>query len=158
MKKRTNILAHSIVILMMLLWIPVVLDKVINFTSFRYDIFRQPISYGLAYTLIYSLPVLELLAVLLLISTRYRKAGFILSAILMAVFTGYIGLALLGAWSDLPCGCGSVISSLTWHQHLWFNLFFLALSIWGYYLHRHSKSKEVTNEQPHIHSHKIKSI
>src|SRR5690606_1000228 len=86
--------------------------------------------------LIYTLPILEIAVVLLLIIEGWRTLGLWLSALLMAAFTGYIGVALLGAWEKLPCGCGSVISGLSWKQHFWFNLFFLLLSIIGILLQR----------------------
>lgn len=52
----------------------------------------------------------------------------------MLIFTGYIAVALLGAWEKLPCGCGSVISGMNWEQHFLFNLFFLMLSTLGFYV------------------------
>lgn len=57
-----------------------------------------------------------------------------LSLVLMMAFTVYIGMALVGAWEKLPCGCGSVISSLSWKQHFFFNLFFLLFSGYGTYI------------------------
>src|SRR5690606_21781243 len=88
--------------------------------------------------------------VLLLVSNRFRLAGFGLSSLLMAAFTGYIGIALLGTWEKLPCGCGSVISGMNWKQHFIFNLFFLGMSLWGLYyqrgLQRSSSSRQATAE------------
>lgn len=134
MKTRQYIL-HGVTILLLLLWIPVALDKVLNFVSFRSGILRQPFSDNLGYVLIYSLPLLELATITTLVVTKHRKIGFILSTLLMASFTGYIGIALLGAWEKLPCGCGSVISGMSWKQHFWFNLFFLIVSAIGWALH-----------------------
>ncbi|MBL1410975.1 hypothetical protein JKG61_19610 [Sphingobacterium sp. C459-1T] len=79
---------------------------------------------------------MEILTVILLITDRFRRLGLLLSSIWMAAFTGYIGLALLGAWGKLPCGCGLIISGISWMQHFWFNLFFLAISITGFIVHR----------------------
>lgn len=155
MKKVKNISTYCILIILLLLWVPVALDKVLHFNAFRYDILRQPIPIGLAYLAIYSLPVLEVLVVVLLVSAKWRRIGLGLSALLMAVFTGYIAMALLGYWEKLPCGCGSVIHGMSWKQHLWFNLIFLTLSIWGYYLHKNSK--EIKENRSLIHSHKIKT-
>lgn len=132
--KRQQILFNVVIALLLLLWVPVAIDKVINFASFKSGILRQPFSDSLGYGLIYTLPILELLTVLLLISEKFRRIGLILSTVLMSAFTGYIAVALMGAWEKLPCGCGSVISGMTWIQHFFFNLFFLTLSIIGIYL------------------------
>ena len=132
--KATYIALISIALLLM--WIPVGLDKLIHFEVFKASIMRQPFSHTLGQVLIYTLPPLELLTAVCIVSSRFRLVGFGLSSLLMAAFTTYIGLALLGMWEKLPCGCGSVISGMSWTQHFWFNLFFLALSILGYYVER----------------------
>lgn len=123
---------YSIIVLLLLLWIPVALDKIVNFNSFSTGILNQPFNKNLALIAIYSLPVLEFATVALLVFKKYRKWGFALSSVLMFVFTSYVALALLGTWENLPCGCGSVISGLSWIQHFWFNIFFLSISVIGY--------------------------
>lgn len=120
--------------LLLLLWVPVSIDKIIDFAAFKSGILRQPFSDNLGYILIYTLPLLEIMVVIATLIERYRKAGLMVSTLLMIAFTGYIAVALLGAWEKLPCGCGSVISGMTWMQHFFFNLLFLFLSIWGLYL------------------------
>lgn len=134
-KKRQTVF-HIIIISLLILWIPVSIDKIMGFSAFKQGILRQPFSDNLGYLLVYILPILEVLTVLALVIDRYRKIGLILSTVLMLAFTGYIGVALLGAWEKLPCGCGSVISGMSWKQHFFFNLFFLMTSIVGYFLHR----------------------
>lgn len=133
-RKGKRIMLAIVIVLLLVLWIPVSIDKLTDFEAFKSGILRQPFSDRLGYFLIYTLPVLEILVILALVNERFRKAGFVLSTLLLTVFTGYIAVALLGAWEKLPCGCGSVISGMTWLQHLYFNLFFLSLSIGGLYL------------------------
>ncbi len=123
-----------LLLILLALWIPVTLDKVLDFTIFTTGILRQPFSDSLGYILIYSLPLLESLTIVFLLIPRTQYYGMLLSLGLMSSFTIYIGLALAGAWDQLPCGCGSVISGLTWKQHFFFNLFFMALSAAGVYL------------------------
>lgn len=130
----TSHLYRAIIILLLVLWIPVTIDKITDFPSFRNGILNQPFSDRLGYVLIYSLPILEAATIAALVITRFQKVGLIMSTVLLTVFTGYITVALLGAWEKLPCGCGSVISGMNWTQHLFFNLFFLTLSGWGIYL------------------------
>ncbi|MCT4317815.1 hypothetical protein CMT34_17495 [Elizabethkingia anophelis] len=132
--KRTRLTLHIVIFLLLLLWIPVSIDKISDFQAFKSGILRQPFSDSLGYVLIYTLPALEILIAIALVTEKFRKAGLILSTLLMTVFTGYIAVALLGAWEKLPCGCGSIITGMNWTQHFFFNLLFLFLSIWGLYL------------------------
>lgn len=129
--KMKKIIYHIVIVLLLLLWIPVALDKIIDFSSFKSGILRQPISKEIAYIAIYTLPILETGTIFLLLINRYRQLGFLLSSLLMAIFTFYVGLALIGTWEKLPCGCGSVISGLSWSEHFWFNFTFLLISIIG---------------------------
>ncbi len=129
MKVRTTLL-----LLLLCLWIPVSIDKLVNFEAFRNGMLRQPFSGTLARSLVYALPVSEVFTVVLLLLPKLRFYGFLLSTLLMTAFTAYIGTALAGAWEKLPCGCGSVISGLSWKQHFIFNLFFLLISGYGLYI------------------------
>ncbi|MGK6353500.1 MauE/DoxX family redox-associated membrane protein [Parapedobacter sp. DT-150] len=132
----------GITIALLALWIPVVIDKVIDFRQFRTGILRQPLPDVLGHLLVWALPPLEFAtAVLLLVGGRLHHWGLWLSFGLMLAFTGYVAVALAGAWEKLPCGCGSVISGLTWRQHFWFNLFFLALSGAGIHLMHQQRSR-----------------
>ncbi len=133
MKTNTYIL-NTIVVLLLALWIPIGIYQYLHFAAFKTGILRQPIGDGLAWTLIYLLPAVEITIACLLVSERFRRTGLLLSSALLTAFTGYIGLALIGAWGTLPCACGLIISGMSWMQHLWFNLFFLIISITGYIL------------------------
>ncbi len=137
---------YIVVILLLALWVPVSMDKLMDFTLFKIGILSQPFSNNLGLILIYTLPALEFLTVFGLIFAKFRKVGLMLSIALMAAFTGYIAVALLGAWEQLPCGCGSVISGMTWTQHFFFNLFFLILSVLGLYLWYKLRSSNAGSE------------
>lgn len=146
MKKQVYILS-GITILLLLLWIPVSLNKFINFESFRHDIYRQQFSPSLANGIIYCLPFIEIITVVLIVIPKYRLWGFISSTFLMSVFTIYIAAALLKAWDKLPCGCGLIISQLNWHEHFWFNLTFLILSVMAWYLQSLIKPRVPLNQK-----------
>lgn len=133
-------------LILLALWIPVSIDKFINFRIFKNGLILQPFNDSFAQVLAYILPGLEALTALLLLLESLRRYGMILSLILMAVFTGYIGTALAGAWQELPCGCGSVINGLSWKQHFFFNLFFLLISGYGVYLMNPKRSGAVGGE------------
>ncbi len=104
-------------ILLMILWIPVVFNKIVNFTENKASMLRQPLPHTLAITLTYAVPVLELVTSILLCINSTRRLGLFFSAILMSIFTGYVGLAVLHVWSDnLPCSCG-LIAPISWKLH-----------------------------------------
>lgn len=143
--KRERTTFNIVIVLLLLLWIPVSIDKIIDFPVFKEGIIRQPFSDTLGYILIYTLPALELIIVLALVMEKFHQAGLVLSTILMTAFTSYIAVALLGAWEKLPCGCGSVIRGMTWTLHFFFNLFFLVLSVLGLYLWYKLRGSDVGN-------------
>jgi len=81
----------------------------------------------------YLLPAVEILTAIFLAIDKMEILGLWLAAFLMTTFTIYVG-AMLILKSSLPCTCGGVISSMTWKQHLLFNIFFMLLS-WNTLLH-----------------------
>src|SRR5690606_20281136 len=138
--------------------------------GFHSTLLRQPFPNGWADVLFWLLPLLELLAAVLIAwprktsgrATRTARAsrsiprladhplrlGFALSTFLMLAFTLFILFGVLGWYDKRPCGCGSVISGLSWEQHLWFNLAFLILSAVGLRLVRRGKSDPGTPPFP----------
>lgn len=129
--RRLTLILQGITILLLFLWIPVSINKVLAFDTFSLSISRQPIPPFTSKIAIYTIPILEILTCLLLITSKYRLWGFILSTLLMGIFSGYIALALLDTWKNLPCACGLIISNLGWTEHLLFNLVFLIISLLG---------------------------
>ena len=123
-------------ILIITLWIYTAINKLMNIDLFKSQLSRQALIGEFAGIMIWLLPTIELLAAILLFFQRSRKAGMLLSFSLMAIFTGYIALAVVGYWENIPCSCGGVLNQLGWKDHLWFNLFFLVISGTGLYLSR----------------------
>ncbi|RYY57249.1 MAG: hypothetical protein EOO09_03160 [Chitinophagaceae bacterium] len=74
------------------------------------------------------IPSMEIGICVLLFIPATRYLGLILSALLMAVFTWYIGYMMITS-SLLPCTCGGIIQTLSWNQHLWFNSAFLLMGL-----------------------------
>jgi len=75
------------------------------------------------------IPSAEIGTALLLLFDRTHFAGLLSSFVLMLLFTVYTALVLLHMFNRVPCSCGGVIRSLSWGQHLVFNLFFLAVAV-----------------------------
>lgn len=133
MKKK--ILLEGIVGLFVLLWFYTGLSKYIEFDSFKHDMYNQPFPNWFETIVITLLPPIEIITALLLLFNRTIKKGLRISLILMLIFTIYTTAVLAGAFAKTPCGCGGVIRSLNWWQHLVFNLVFTTLAIIALRLH-----------------------
>lgn len=81
----------------------------------------------------WTVPILEILISILLIIPYTFKWGLYCFTGLMAIFTGYI-LSMVLLAKILPCHCGGVIEKLSWTQHIWFNLAFIAIAMYALWL------------------------
>ena len=132
----------------LLFWMYVSLDKLWDLPSFHRALLRQPFPAYWADLLYVSLPVAELGIALLFILPKGRlfkkrgliAYGFLMSFLLMLIFTVYIGLGLLDVYPQRPCGCASIFKNMSWTQHFWFNLSLLFLFYAGYRLSTPSKN------------------
>ena len=141
MKTRTShITITCLRFFMILFWVYVALDKLWNLQNFHIALIRQPFPDPWAGILFWLLPLSELVLVILFSLHRFKIKKhkffnpFLLSALILAVFTVYIGLGIVGLYTQKPCGCASVFNGLSWSWHLILNLLLLSLSILGWYL------------------------
>ncbi|MGK6351581.1 MauE/DoxX family redox-associated membrane protein [Parapedobacter sp. DT-150] len=142
-KPFTNTITSLIRLALLALWVPVAADKLWDLTSFHSTLLRQPFPSWWADVLFWLLPLLELAAAVLIAWPRNRQRqhqGTWLSAVLMLGFTLFILFGVLGWYEKRPCGCGSVISGLSWEEHLWFNAAYLLLAVLGIRLTRPQKT------------------
>ena len=123
-----------IVFLLVLLWVYTASSKLMEFHHFKAQMHNQTLPAWVEDLLIRTVPATEIVAAALLLYPKWRPAGFYLSAALMTLFTGYIGLVLANYFGRVPCSCGGVLRILNWPAHFIFNLFFLLLTILGIYL------------------------
>lgn len=128
-----NITQQSIRIFLMLFWLYVAVDKLLELDAFHSALQRQPLPTVLVDQLYWSPPIGELLIGLLFIR-RYRQIAYLLSASLLLLFSAYIAIGLAGFYPKLPCGCASAFTQLSWSWHLVVNLILLFISILGWYL------------------------
>ena len=115
-----------------LLFIYAATSKVIDFENFQVQIGQSPMLSAFASYLAYAVPVVELGISILLINSRRRMMGLVLSFSLMVMFTAYIYI-ILNYSSFVPCSCGGLLEELSWNQHIIFNLVFVALTAIGIY-------------------------
>ncbi|MDR6735403.1 MauE/DoxX family redox-associated membrane protein [Sphingobacterium sp. 2149] len=136
--KTGNIVYKVIRAAMILFWVYVGMEKFWQLGAFKIALEQQPVISHLAPILFWLLPLVEIgIGVLLgILSTRLSAWGWKVSAILILVFSMYIGLGVLNVYDKKPCMCTSFLSNISWIKHLFVNLVILGLSIAGWLLHR----------------------
>jgi hypothetical protein len=123
---RSNLIAS----LFILLFVYTATSKFLNFNLFQTMLYKSPLIGTKALVVAWFLPVIEILVALLLVTKKTQKIGLYGALALMIVFTSYLSYILLFA-PKLPCSCGGVFKSMTWKEHLGFNIFFTCLALYG---------------------------
>lgn len=93
----------------------------------------------------YTVPATELLIAALLVAPRTRRAGFLASAVLLTVFTGYLAAMQL-FYTGLPCSCGGIIQQLSWPVHTALNILLVGLAGLNFYCNNRGMLKTCTTE------------
>lgn len=133
MKQATII--EIISLLFIILFLYAAISKLMDYSLFKVQIAQSPVLKAYASIVAWIIPVTESIVSLLLFIPRCRAIGLYAAFVLMLLFTGYI-IAILFLSKDLPCSCGGILESLTWHEHILFNVFFILLALLGIILSR----------------------
>ncbi len=128
---KSNSITEVISALLILLFLYTGANKFLDFEKFIGEMNNQPFPNWMTPYLVWSVPSLEILISLALLFKKTRTIGLWGSFILMSLFTVYTATVLLHVFDRIPCSCGGVIKKLTWKQHLFFNIFFVLLSVAG---------------------------
>jgi putative oxidoreductase len=128
---KRKIIIEIISSLLILLFLYASVSKWLAFKTFIGEMNNQPFPNWITPFLVWSIPFIEVLIVVGLIFEKTRVPALYASLFLMLAFTVYTVAILLHAFKYIPCSCGGVIRKLTWPQHLFFNLFFVGISILG---------------------------
>jgi putative oxidoreductase len=135
MSKR-QVIIESIAALLIMLFLYASVSKFLDFETFTGEMNNQPLPNSWTPFLVWIIPGSEIAIALALMIEKTRLTAFYASLVLMTLFTIYTATILFHFFSYVPCSCGGVIKKLTWKQHLFFNLFFVALSVCGIILQR----------------------
>ena len=117
--------------LLILLWSYTASDKLFSHREFSIQLTRQFLPADSVPFLSYAIPLTEMLAAIFLLIKPTRRAGLLLSVILMTAFTIYVAQAVFGLREKTPCSCGGIFKNMGWDMHLMLNLFLLILSIYA---------------------------
>lgn len=140
---KRKIIIEIISSLLILLFLYASVSKWLAFKTFIGDMNNQPFPNWMTPYLVIIIPVLEVLIAIGLIFEKTRVPALYASFVLMMAFTIYTVAVLSHAFKYIPCSCGGVIKKLTWPQHLFFNLFFVAISLLGIWLKKRDAQHEV---------------
>ena len=139
-----NIFVQITAALFILLFIYTAISKLRDQPAFVMVLHKSPLIGSFAVIMATLLPVLEIIIAMLLFIPASKQAGLLAAAVLMALFTAYIGYMIFFT-PHLPCTCGGVINQLTWKQHFIFNIIFTSLACAGYRLEKNNKRFVATN-------------
>jgi len=131
---KRKIIIEIISSLLILLFLYASVSKWLAFKLFIGEMNNQPFPNWLTPFLVWSIPFIEVIIAIGLIFEKTRIPALYASLFLMLAFTIYTVVILLHAFKYIPCSCGGVIRKLTWPQHLFFNLFFVGISLLGIFL------------------------
>ncbi|MCS3801022.1 MauE/DoxX family redox-associated membrane protein [Niastella sp. OAS944] len=122
-------------LLFILLFLYTGLSKLLEYDVFTVQAGFAPILRPYAETIGLVVPIIEIVVAVLFFIKKTKVIALYASTIMMTGFTIYIAGMLL-AGNHLPCICGGVIKTMSWAQHLIFNIVFLLLSVIALVIHK----------------------
>ncbi len=123
-------LVEIISLLFIILFTYAAISKLLEYEDFNLQLGRSPFLSAYADFLVWGVPAIELIIASFFFFPKLKLTGLWSSFILMVIFTSYIFIVF--NFSDsIPCSCGGAIASLSWNQHLIFNIGFTFLAAIG---------------------------
>jgi hypothetical protein len=109
-------------------------SKLNDFEKFRSQLGQSPLLTSFARFVAWAIPTIELVISGMLCFNKSRLNGLYASFALMTLFTLYI-LVITQYSVYVPCSCGGLLQSMSWNQHLLFNIIFVCIAIIGVLIH-----------------------
>lgn len=125
-----SLITEIIIFLLVLLWAYTFASKIFDFDTFRRQIKGAYILSAGGAILAYLLQATHLGIIILLVNKNWRKAGLLVSLIILVIYTTYLIYVLKFAPS-IPCSCISLMSGMNWNDQLYFNFIALAFNLTG---------------------------
>ncbi len=148
-----NSILSTISVLLLLLFLYAAFSKLFDMERFRGELGKQPIPESVSDILLWVVPLVEIgisgLIAASMLNNSFTRIAMIASTALMGIFTVYTILAYSSAFGHVPCSCGGIIELLNWKQHLYFDFFFLAISITGIVI---AKRNDFPEDSQHSHN------
>lgn len=144
-RRKNKILIDIICALLVLVFVYSGINKLWDHNNFETQI-KFIVPYPVVDNILsYTVPVGELIIAILITINQTKRIGIYTFIILMTTFTFYI-IFMLGSGKNLPCTCGGFINTLSWKQHLAFNIGLILLAVAGLYFDKKNNSQFVAKE------------
>lgn len=128
--KSKRIIAEVTIYLFIALFVYTSYSKFETIEDFKTILGKSPLIGRYNTIIAWTIPIVEMVVVIFLLIPPTKKLGLFACLVTMLGFTSFLIYGLLSE-SKLPCHCGGVVSSLSWQEHIWFNLVFIILAIAG---------------------------
>lgn len=122
--------------LLVLLFAYTGINKLLTQKEFSQQLLQNAFLHPFAIPLSFALPIAEIIIAICLVSKHSWIVGIWGATMLMTLFSVYVGFMLIQRQAPLHCTCGGVISSMTWRQHLLFNILFSAIAWVSLFFHK----------------------
>lgn len=132
---RISHIIEIIAALFILVFVYTAMSKLFTLHTFTITLKNSPLIAFAGGALSWFVPAVELAISALLFFPATRKTGLMATLSLMTTFTLYIAYMLFTS-AQLPCSCGGIISTLSWEQHLWINVFLTTLAAAAVFLNK----------------------
>ncbi len=123
------------------------IHKLMDYELNREQLSVMPLVASFADVFAWLLPLIEFVIAVVIFIPKSRTAGLFFGMILMVAFTGYVIVLMTGP-GELPCTCGGFLKSLSWPQHLAFNLVFVILGILAFAWNSGMDKEKRNNNHP----------
>jgi hypothetical protein len=131
MNKETAI--KIICTLLVFLFAYAAISKLLDYSTFHAQLSQSPYITRFSNLIAWTLPVVELIVAVSFAFSHLRLFAFYAALFLLSLFTAYL-VAMLNFSYYIPCSCGGLLSSLSWKEHILFNIVFILLSLTGIHL------------------------
>jgi len=145
--KKVNRLLDTIIFLFVVLFIYAAASKLMDYELFKAQIGRSPLIMHYVDVIAVTVPALEIIISLMLLTPRLQLIALYASCTLMFMFTAYIAFILTFS-PFVPCSCGGILNDMGWTAHLIFNIGFTMLAIAGIVLY--NKREGFVNPQSQL--------
>lgn len=142
-KSWQEITLEAIAILLIALFGLTAFDKALRFERFYRELGKSPFLMDYALMVAIGTPLVETIVAIMLSVDKWRLKALHVSVFLMSLFTAYIYMLVNYSYFK-SCLCSAAIESLSWKEHLIFNIVFLVLAIIGVIL-QETTSQNQTN-------------
>lgn len=136
---------YIVSILFAMLFLYAAVSKLLDYGQFKLQLKQSTILMGYANTLVWIVPLMEIVVAFSLLVERYRRYALYACLGLLTLFSAYIFL-MLNFSETIPCSCIGVMSALGWTGHLYLNLTLIVLTFVGlFYTIRPKKHLSIEN-------------